>query len=119
MLRSLPARKPPGRPRKKTKCLARDGPRKSQYSIDALIKRLVDKPASVINWSILQVWATTVEDGEETELNFVGKIKPPFTRGGKRYWKVEYDDREEVDTLGVEGLAMAINYSFRMGHNIV
>ncbi|POM71863.1 Hypothetical protein PHPALM_11519 [Phytophthora palmivora] len=40
MLHELPAREPPGRPWKKKQCLVRDGVR--QYSVDALIRRLVD-----------------------------------------------------------------------------
>jgi len=82
MLRGLPARKPPGRPRKKTRCLERDGARKSQYTVNALVKRLVEKPASVINWSILRTRRSTDDEGEEIEQDYVGKVKPPFTRGG-------------------------------------
>ncbi|EEY60819.1 uncharacterized protein PITG_13561 [Phytophthora infestans T30-4] len=102
MLRNLPARKPPGRPRKKNKCLDRDRPRRSQYAVDSLIKRLVDKHAR-----------------EETELNHVAKVKLHFMRGGKRYWNIDFEEYEEASVLGVEELARAISYSYQMGHNIV
>ncbi|POM64582.1 Hypothetical protein PHPALM_19864 [Phytophthora palmivora] len=79
MLHELPARKPPGRPRKKIKGLVRDRVRQSQHSMDALIRRLVDKPASVINWMVLMVKTTATEDGKTTE-----------RRGG--YCDVAYED---------------------------
>ncbi|EGZ10246.1 hypothetical protein PHYSODRAFT_338915 [Phytophthora sojae] len=119
MRRGLPARSPPGRPRKKSKCLQRDGVRTSQYSVDALVKRLVDKPASVINWSVLIEKTVAEADGEGSQRAYVGKIKPPFTRGGKRFWEIAYEDQDEVTVLEVEALARTINFSFQMGHNIV
>ncbi|GMF37487.1 unnamed protein product [Phytophthora lilii] len=78
MLQGLPARKPPGRPSKKTIRLDRDGLRRSQYSVDALIKRLFDKSASVINWSILGTWTSTDDEGVEIERDYVGLVKAPF-----------------------------------------
>jgi hypothetical protein len=119
MLRGLPARRPSGRPRKKTKCMERDGLRRSQYSLAALVKRLVDKPASVINWSVLGTWTNTDDDGVEINRDFVGTIKPPFLRAGKRHWGVKYPDIEEEEEYEAEQLATIINYSFRMGHIIV
>ncbi|KAE9340062.1 hypothetical protein PR003_g10697 [Phytophthora rubi] len=116
MLRGLPARRPPGRPRKKAKCLERDGVRRSQYSVSALIKRLVDKPASVINWSVLGTWTSTDDDGAEISRDFVGTVKPPFLRAGKRHWEVEYNEIEKLEEYEAEALATMINYSFRMGH---
>ncbi|KUF77010.1 hypothetical protein AM587_10000661 [Phytophthora nicotianae] len=119
MLRNFPARKPPGRPRKKTRCLDRDGTRKSQYSVNALVKRLTEKPASVINWSILTVQTSSDEEGEETQRNYIGKIKPPFMRGGKWHWDIEYEELEAAPPVQIEELARTVNYSFQMGHNLV
>ncbi|KAF1787956.1 hypothetical protein GQ600_16848 [Phytophthora cactorum] len=53
------------------------GRNRPAVNVEALVKRLVDKPASAINWSILRAQVSTDEDGQETELNHVGKIKPP------------------------------------------
>ncbi|EGZ22163.1 hypothetical protein PHYSODRAFT_406211, partial [Phytophthora sojae] len=95
------------------------GVRTSQYSVDALMKRLVGKPASVINWSVLIEKTAAEADGEESQRTYIGKIKPPFSRGGKRFWRIAYEDKDEVTVLEVEALAITINFSFQMGHNIV
>ncbi|ETM55610.1 hypothetical protein L914_01194 [Phytophthora nicotianae] len=115
MLRKIPARKPPERPRKKTQCLDRDGTRKSQYSVNTLVKRLTEKPASVINWSILTAQTSSDEEGEETQRNYIGKIKPPFMRGGEWHWDTEYEELEVAPPMEIEELARTINYSFQMG----
>ncbi|GMF24146.1 unnamed protein product [Phytophthora lilii] len=83
------------------------------------LKIRVERPAGVISWSILKLEITADDDGEQIELNYVGKILPPFSRGGKRYWNIKYDDQQEVASMDVEQLARTINYSFQMGHNIV
>ncbi|ETL87671.1 hypothetical protein L917_13190 [Phytophthora nicotianae] len=119
MLRNFPARKPPGRPRKKTRCLDLDGTRKSQYSVIALVKRLTEKPASVINRSILTVQTSSDEEDEETQRNYIGKIKPPFMRGSKWLWDIEYEELEAAPPVQIEELARTVNYSFQMGHNLV
>ncbi|POM67067.1 Hypothetical protein PHPALM_16983 [Phytophthora palmivora] len=82
VLHGLPTRKPPGRPWKKKNCLVRDGVRQSQYSVDALIWRLVDKHTSVINWSVLMANPTATEDGETTERTYIAKISPPSNEVG-------------------------------------
>ncbi|EGZ09146.1 hypothetical protein PHYSODRAFT_525658, partial [Phytophthora sojae] len=85
-------------------CLQRDGLRTSQYSVDAPVKRLVDKPAN----------------GEESQRTYAGKITPPpFTREGKWFWEIAYEDQDALAVLEVEALARTINFSFQMGHNIV
>ncbi|POM59170.1 LOW QUALITY PROTEIN: hypothetical protein PHPALM_32144 [Phytophthora palmivora] len=113
MLRGLPVRKPPGRPRKKTRCLDRNGHEEVnirwKYTVDALIKYLVDKPASAINWCILKPQNSIDGDGEQTEFNHVGKINPPFMRGGKRYWNIQYEDLQGVSAMNVEELARTIH----------
>ncbi|POM70347.1 Hypothetical protein PHPALM_13225 [Phytophthora palmivora] len=101
----LKARKPPGQPRKKTICLDRDGPRRSQYTVDALMKRLVDKPASVINWSILKIQIDTGGDGGQNPV-------------GKRYWNIQNENLQGMPPMDIEELARTINYFFQMGHNI-
>jgi hypothetical protein len=83
--------------------------------MNALVKRLVEKPASVINWSILWTCCSTYDEGEEIEQDYVGKVKPPFTHGGKRYWLIEYEDLEELSAVDMEELAALIDYSFQMG----
>ncbi|POM68536.1 LOW QUALITY PROTEIN: Hypothetical protein PHPALM_15295 [Phytophthora palmivora] len=113
VLHGLPARKPPGRPWKKKNCFVRDGVRQSQYSVDALIWRLVDKPTSVINWSVLMANPTAMEDGETTE------HKPSFQRGGKRYWDVGHKDEDKITPLEAEELAQVISFFFQLGHIIV
>ncbi|GMF25985.1 unnamed protein product [Phytophthora lilii] len=78
------------------------------------IARVID----VRCWSILELEITADDDGEQIELNYVGNILPTFSRGGKRYWNIKYDDQQEVTSMDVEQLARTINYSFQMGHNI-
>ncbi|KAG3055859.1 hypothetical protein PI125_g25654 [Phytophthora idaei] len=85
-------------------------------NVEALVKRLVDKPASAINWSVLRAQVSTDEDGQETELNHVGKIKPPpFGRSGKRYWNIEYKELAEVTPMDVEELVRASTTPSRWG----
>ncbi|EGZ28771.1 hypothetical protein PHYSODRAFT_466886, partial [Phytophthora sojae] len=119
MLRGLLMRRPSGRPRKKKQCLEREKPSPGQYSVDALISRLIKTPASVINWSVLSTWPTKNRDGEIEDRDFVGVVDPPFMKGGARYWDVYYEKRSETVTMAAEELANANNYAHRMGHHIV
>ncbi|KAJ8540775.1 hypothetical protein ON010_g12451 [Phytophthora cinnamomi] len=108
-----------GVPEKKKKFHNRDPARKSQFTVDTLIKGLVEKPASVINWSVLNAWAYTDKERQDVERNFVGKIKLPFMRGGMRFWEMGYEEHEEISTWVADVLARDINYSVRTGHTIV
>ncbi|POM58109.1 Hypothetical protein PHPALM_37291 [Phytophthora palmivora] len=111
MLHELPALKLPGRPRKKNKCLVRDRVRQSQYSVDALISRLVDKAVSAINWSVLMVKTTATEDGERLSL--------PFDEEGSTTGMCSYGEGDEITPLEAEELARVINFSFQLDHTIV
>ncbi|POM76420.1 LOW QUALITY PROTEIN: Hypothetical protein PHPALM_6340 [Phytophthora palmivora] len=53
ILRGLPAQKQPSKRQKKARWFDRDELRRRRYSVDVLIKCLVDKLVHVINWSVL------------------------------------------------------------------
>jgi hypothetical protein len=78
------------------------GARWSQGVAIQFVKRLVDKPESVINWSVLGAWTNADDDGVEISRDFVGTIKPPFLRAGKRHWEVKYPDIEEEEEYEAE-----------------
>ncbi|OWY92702.1 LOW QUALITY PROTEIN: hypothetical protein PHMEG_00038183, partial [Phytophthora megakarya] len=99
-------------------CLTREGLSQGEYTVGELTTRLIEKPASVINWSVLETWPTENRDGEIEDRDYVGVIEPPFMKSGARYWDVYFREREAKVTMAVEQLSNTINYSFRMGHHI-
>jgi hypothetical protein len=107
MLRGLPVRRTSGRPRKKKQCLQREEAPPGQYTVDALVSRLVNRPASVINWSVLHTWQTKNSLGEIEDRDFVGIVEPPFMKGGARYWDVNFSKRNETVSMAAEQLANA------------
>ncbi|OWY98366.1 hypothetical protein PHMEG_00030885 [Phytophthora megakarya] len=109
MLKGLPARRTSGRPRKKKTCLTREGLSQGEYTVGALTTRPIEKPASVINWNVLETWPTENMDGEIEDRDY----------SGARYWDMYFKKREEKVTMAVEQLSNTINYSFRMGHHIL
>jgi hypothetical protein len=119
MLRGLPVRRTSGRPRKKKQCLQREEAPPGQYTVDALVSRLVNRPASVINWSVLHTWQTKNSLGEIEDRDFVGIVEPPFMKGGARYWDMNFSKRNDTVSMAAEQLANAVNYAHRMGHHIL
>ncbi|OWZ01999.1 hypothetical protein PHMEG_00026521, partial [Phytophthora megakarya] len=113
------SKKTSGRPRKKKPCLTREGLSQCEYTVGALTTRLIEKPVSVINWSVLETWPTENRDGEIEDRDYMGVIEPPCMKSGARDWDVYFRKREEKVTMAVKQLSNAINYSFRVGHNIL
>ncbi|ETM36463.1 hypothetical protein L914_16851 [Phytophthora nicotianae] len=53
MMQALPARKPPGRPRKGSRALARDGNSTAFFDVDNMIALLLAKPSRLLNFPVL------------------------------------------------------------------
>ncbi|OWY99988.1 hypothetical protein PHMEG_00028916 [Phytophthora megakarya] len=53
------------------------------YTVGAFTTRRIEKPASTINWSVLETWATENRDGEIEDRDYGGVIGPPFMKSEK------------------------------------
>jgi hypothetical protein len=105
LLKKLPARKPPGRPRKVRRALERDD--EPYFSVQRLVKKLTERPGTAINWQCSKEFPETV-DGQMQHSNYIGKVQSWANREGIYYWKVTFDNGV-VEHLGAEDLARAIN----------
>ncbi|KAG2774919.1 hypothetical protein PC129_g16597 [Phytophthora cactorum] len=109
LLKSLPARKPPGRPRKTPGGKQRDGP-DGQYSVPKLIETLTSSPGSVIEWYVLIRRESLGGSGAK---NFTGVIRPWEEGDEKYFWVVGFDHGAAPDAeLDIEELAEILNYTY-------
>ncbi|EGZ16435.1 hypothetical protein PHYSODRAFT_499598, partial [Phytophthora sojae] len=72
MLKSLPARRPPGRPHKSPRALQKDG--EAYFSAVRLQRELPKRPAMVLNWQCSVEFKETV-DGVVSYENYKGKVR--------------------------------------------
>ncbi|KAE9137202.1 hypothetical protein PF007_g1866 [Phytophthora fragariae] len=124
LVKSVPARKPPGRPRKAPKTLHSKDPYNGQYSIDKLIDKLTNHPGSVIGWKVLTKHDTTDSRGDTTTRQRTGVIRPWVEEEERYYWEIELDRRADEASVpdvkvDIQQLAEVINFTYRARYPFV
>ncbi|ETP24493.1 hypothetical protein F441_02512, partial [Phytophthora nicotianae CJ01A1] len=119
LLSSLPARKPPGRPRKVSKARQHDTPNTGQFAVPKLLEKLARRPGFPTNWKVLVPLDINDDDGITTK-NFDGIVRPWFAKDGKYYWKIEFADADiDVEPYDIQELAHVLNHTARFGYAFV
>jgi len=119
LVKSIPARKPPGRPRKKLRTRQSDALNTGQYTIPKLLTKLAAKPGFPTKWKVLV--PLEVEDGEEVyKKHFEGIVQPWFEKEGKYFWEIELTDEDfSVEAFDIQELAEVLNFTARSGYQFV
>ncbi|ETP52453.1 hypothetical protein F442_02534 [Phytophthora nicotianae P10297] len=119
LLSSIPARKPPGRPRKVPKARQHDTPNTGQFAVPKLLEKLARRPGFPTNWKVLVPLDINDDDGITTK-NFDGIVRPWFAKDGKYYWKIEFADADiDVEPYDIQELAHVLNHTARSGYAFV
>ncbi|EGZ27902.1 hypothetical protein PHYSODRAFT_471116 [Phytophthora sojae] len=111
MLKRLPARRPPGRPRKSPRALQKDG--EAYFSAVRLQRELPKRPAMALNWQCSVEFKETV-DGVVSYENYKGKVRSWSNRAGVYHWKVEFENGV-IKQLKAQELAKALEYADSTG----
>ncbi|KAE9271906.1 hypothetical protein PF001_g28171 [Phytophthora fragariae] len=117
--KSIPARKPPGRPRKQPKVGQQDTPYTGQNAIPKLLKKLTEKPGFPTNWKVLVPLEIENEQGVTTK-NIDGIVRLWFIRDGNYFWKIDFANEDiSTEPYDIQELAHVLNFTARSGYSFV
>ncbi len=118
LLKSLPARKPSGRPRKNRGALSKDKSTDKFYTVSNLVKLFLAEPARALKWEVLKEFETVSDSGDRGVSTFLGAVVSYSNEAGIYNWTVRFgDDMSEVD-MQAEELAICVRHARLQGRAV-
>lgn len=116
VLRAIPVRRNPGRPRKSRGGLERDSNDSHFFSAENLIKILTNSPGYIFHWSVMKEFSLT-RDGAVNKEFMAGRIIGWQKSRGRYAWSVRFTDGK-VAYMQCEELAELLSFSYAHGLNV-
>ncbi len=122
LLKSLPVRKAPGRPRKIGGALSvgdtNDRSKEKVISIARLCKLFTAEPARPLKWEVLEEFDTVSDSDVHGVSTYVGILESVSTERGEYVWTVRFgDDMSHVD-MKAEELAICVRFARLQGRSV-